>query len=312
MSVNDANSTGEVDKNSEQEEPISGSFVDGEENESEAYISKDTSVYDGYAEDNSVAANENDHSLSFTSEDIEKREKTNYFVRVEGAEKRAKAAERFEQKQKEARLKDVLKSSDEIRSDNSKKLREKEAKELKETKNARHQYRMGKIREKIGKNRKKIMLIFVAIALVVAATIVVPIIVGNIQQAEKDDFIQKNKTSMQDIYMQIADGEYSVDELKAKIKELNSDAIVETYDLSNSGEIWTRNSIDKIIFLVEDEKGKSIASDYSYHDYIDGDEVQIHKNGDDYIYIGRADKRKYDTVKEAIEQYVIEKSGSNR
>lgn len=304
MSVNDAN-TGEVKNNPTNSSAVVGGDVDTKQNDPEAHIPHDTSVYDGYANDEAMNISSRDSSeLNFSSEDIAKRQKGKFFVRVAGAEKRARAEKRKKEKEARERIKEASKKQSNTETAKNKQ----DADRLRETKRVRSHQRLNAFSQAVKRAKFIIIGAIAAIALVIVAIIVVPIIAGNIQQAEKDDFIQKNKTGLQDIYMQIADGNYSVDELKAKVKELNSDAVIEAYELTGSGEIWIRDNIDRIKFSFVTENGKQMIDDCEYHDTIDGSDVYVYKSGDKYSYVSADKDDEYDSVKEAMEQYILDKN----
>lgn len=86
MSANDAKPTGEV------------------KNPDEPYFGDEGVNYDTYADDSSVGGPEKT-DINFDSADIEKHQKTEYFVNVAGAEKRKREEERQAKKNAERRIK---------------------------------------------------------------------------------------------------------------------------------------------------------------------------------------------------------------
>lgn len=86
MSANDAKPTGEV------------------KNPDEPYFGDEGVNYDTYADDSSIGGPEK-ADINFDSADIEKRQKTEYFVNVAGAEKRKREEERMAKKSAKSRLK---------------------------------------------------------------------------------------------------------------------------------------------------------------------------------------------------------------
>lgn len=86
MSANDAKPTGEV------------------QNPDEPYFGDEGVNYDTYADDSSVGGPEKT-DINFDSADIEKHQKTEYFVNVAGAEKRKREEERQAKKNAERRIK---------------------------------------------------------------------------------------------------------------------------------------------------------------------------------------------------------------
>ena len=95
MSANDAKPTGEV------------------KNPDEPYFGDEGVNYDTYADDSNIGGPEKT-DINFDSADIEKRQKTEYFVNVAGAEKRKREEERMAKKSAKSRLKLIKKQKEDI------------------------------------------------------------------------------------------------------------------------------------------------------------------------------------------------------
>lgn len=164
MSANDAKPTGEV------------------KNPDEPYFGDEGVNYDTYADDSSVGGPEKT-DINFDSADIEKRQKTEYFVNVAGAEKRKREEERQAKKNAERRVKLIEQNKGNESIQNAAQAKDKTESIVRKIR-----------RESFVKKYSKKVLIISAIAIVAITAIVIAIIMiaNNVSKEIKNDNIARS------------------------------------------------------------------------------------------------------------------------
>ena len=164
MSANDAKPTGEV------------------KNPDEPYFGDEGVNYDTYADDSSVGGPEKT-DINFDSADIEKHQKTEYFVNVAGAEKRKREEERQAKKNAERRVKLIEQNKGNESIQNAAQAKDKTESIVRKIR-----------RESFVKKYSKKVLIISAIAIVAITAIVIAIIMiaNNVSKEIKNDNIARS------------------------------------------------------------------------------------------------------------------------
>ena len=164
MSANDAKPTGEV------------------KNPDEPYFGDEGVKYDTYADDSSVGGPEKT-DINFDSADIEKHQKTEYFVNVAGAEKRKREEERQAKKNAERRIKLIEQNKGNESIQNAAQAKDKTESIVRKMR-----------RESFVKKYSKKVLIISTIAIVAITAIVIAIIViaNNVSKDIKNDNIARS------------------------------------------------------------------------------------------------------------------------
>ena len=164
MSANDAKPTGEV------------------KNPDEPYFGDEGVNYDTYADDSSVGGPEKT-DINFDSADIEKHQKTEYFVNVAGAEKRKREEERQAKKSAERRIKLIEQNKGNESIQNAAQAKDKTESIVRKMR-----------RESFIKKYSKKVLIISTIAIVAITAIVIAIIAiaNNVSKDIKNDNIARS------------------------------------------------------------------------------------------------------------------------
>ena len=164
MSANDAKPTGEV------------------KNPDEPYFGDEGVNYDTYANDSSVGGPEKT-DINFDSADIEKHQKTEYFVNVAGAEKRKREEERQAKKNAERRIKLIEQNKGNESIQNAAQAKDKTESIVRKIR-----------RESFVKKYSKKVLIISTIAIVAITAIVIAIIMiaNNVSKEIKNDNIARS------------------------------------------------------------------------------------------------------------------------
>jgi len=164
MSANDAKPTGEV------------------KNTDEPYFGDEGVNYDTYADDSSVGGPEKT-DINFDSADIEKHQKTEYFVNVAGAEKRKREEERQAKKNAERRIKLIEQNKGNESIQNAAQAKDKTESIVRKMR-----------RESFIKKYSKKVLIISTIAIVAITAIVIAIIAiaNNVSKDIKNDNIARS------------------------------------------------------------------------------------------------------------------------
>ena len=164
MSANDAKPTGEV------------------KNPDEPYFGDEGVNYDTYADDSNISGPEKT-DINFDSADIDKRQKTEYFVNVAGAEKRKREEERQAKKSAERRMKLLKKQKEDV---NDRPIAQSED-DVKSLVRKRRRESFAK------KYLKKILIISAIVIVVVTAGIIgTATVVKNVSEGIKNDNIAKS------------------------------------------------------------------------------------------------------------------------
>lgn len=277
MSVNGANPVGEVE-----EPPIDNNGID----------------YGTYASTSDTTGNSSEE-INFSSKDILKREKTKFFTRVEGSEKRAREEERKIAKQerelrermlKEAEKKDSIKTDVQERAENE---------NLRETKHIKNEFKQRKIREFIWKKRVWILASIAIIAVAVLSIIYIPIIIDNIQRAKNEETVARETTETLKIFSKIVGNEYTAESLESAVEEVNKDAKYEYFDAVGYIELdGVREFIDFTI-------NEASFTDFTYHAFTDDKEVIIKKSDDKYNCSDGSVGKQFDSLEDAISAYIL-------
>ena len=259
--------------------------------------------------DSTEATNE-EKEYNFSSKDISKREKTDYFVNVAGAEKRAKKAEKDKLKQERRSRKEMLKEASKSKKDEAKERNAKEAAKNREAKHIREKYRFEKFRGFVWRYKVIIISAITVVTLAVLGVIFVPMIIANINAAQKEQVIRENKTDVMKIFEQVAGKEFtSREEFEKVVKGVSSEVEIE-YS-SSSVYINQKNEYDEYIKCnIESSKENGDSFRYFvYSNYRDDRNWEIIDGEDDvFEVIDNGNKNRYDKIEEAINALIIERT----
>lgn len=257
--------------------------------------------------DSTETANE-EKEYNFSSKDISKREKTDYFVNVAGAEKRAKKAEKDKLKQERRSRKEMLKEASKSKKDEAKERNAKEAAKNREAKRIREKYRFEKFRGFVWRYKVIIASVFSAVTLAVLGIIFVPIVIANIDAAQKEQVIRENKTDVMKIFEQVAGKEFaSREELEKVVKDVSSEVEIEY----SSSSVYINhkdnyNEYVKCDIESSEENGDSFRY-FVYSNYRDGRNWEIIDGENDAFEVVKdGDISEYGKVEEAINALIIE------
>ena len=242
-------------------------------------------------------------SFNFSSADIAKREKIEYFTNVKGADKLKRQNARKEKREDRKRQRAFRKDATKSESARKKNERSEEAKRLKETKRTRREYRLEKLRKSIWNKRKVIAGTTGVIALAVIAIIVTPIIINAIDRANKERIIAEGETGLIKIFRAVVDNTYTKESLEKTVKEISSDAFIDFHN--DDGEIY--NGYDNGLISFKNSEDASIVHSFTFKENINGEEVMIMKdNHDSYRYYREGSMLEYANLNEAVEKYIMD------
>ena len=261
--------------------------------------------FDAVSESAETTNEEKDYN--FSSKDISKREKTNYFVNVAGAEKLAKKAEKDKLKQEQRSRKEMLKEASKSKADEAKERNAKEAAKNREAKHIREKYRFEKFRGFLWRHKLIIISAITVITLAVLAIIFVPIIIENINAAQKEQIIRENKTDMMKIFEQVAGKEFEWTELEKIVKEIDSEIEINFYE--SVGDIRSNKTSDAINFYVIDKNNTVMAYNFEFSGVVDGIGVQILVDNGEYGYFELYEKKDHGSAEEMIEHLLYRRNG---
>ena len=220
-------------------------------------------------------------------------------MKVEGAEKRKREAEKAEKTRAKKRLKDAKKT----KKHTQKKIKQQGDGSLQATK---RRILFGKIAKKLYELRKIIIISAAAITVVVCAIIFIPKVFSDIRQAEEEHYVAENKDELLALFEQIADQSLTKEELEEKAKAV-SDKIKISYRGSKGSVRYDEDYTEMISCYINDRKD---AGKYSGFYFIDqsGEESSIIIRKEDDGYIVSGDGQYYgpfSTAKEAVNKYVL-------
>ncbi|MBR3322712.1 hypothetical protein IKG13_01475 [Candidatus Saccharibacteria bacterium] len=264
--------------------------------------------------DSTEATNE-EKEYNFSSKDISKREKTDYFVNVAGAEKRAKKAEKDKLKQERRSRKEMLKEASKSKADEAKERNAKEAAKNREAKHIREKYRFEKFRGFVWRYKVIITILAVFATLITLALIFVPKIIDSINQANRENIISVNKSDIMRVFEQVAGKEYSENkELESVVRDISGDVVIDFYE--GAGEIRTEDYIERVEFsILSDETENTTLSGFRYVDYsdaIDNGVRYVYRNEDEYLYEYGDKNERYKSAEDAINALIIDKEKESK
>ena len=263
--------------------------------------------------DSTEATNE-EKEYNFSSKDISKREKTDYFVNVAGAEKRAKKAEKDKLKQERRSRKEMLKEASKSKADEAKERNAKEAAKNREAKHIREKYRFEKFRGFVWRYKVIIISVITVVTLAVLGVIFVPIIIANINAAQKEQVIRENKTDIMKIFEQVAGKEFtSREEFEKVVKGVSSEVEIEYY-MAGIGKVYAKNKAEWISFDA-DNNGEDFEKIRGFAFYIYDEEKEvsasIYYNGDNILLAYGLDDYNMDSIKDALGELLLRMEGKN-
>ena len=289
---------------------MDGGGVENRSHDNEGVPVTQNGVDYGAVADSSLATEHevSDGDLNFSSKDISKREKTKFFTRVEGSEKRAREEERKIAKQerelrermlKEAEKKDSIKTNVQERAENE---------NLRETKHIKNEFKQRKIREFIWKKRIWILASIAIIIVAILAVIFVPKIIESIERSKKEQIIAEEKTDTLTLYEKLVDKEFSREELERLVENEGKEYTVD-YNEDGGGIINNNERPGIIYFSIVDIDGKEKAYSFIFNGDINGERVEIAPVAEGkYIYYKNSFGDIYDSASEAIDAYLLEKA----
>lgn len=246
MSANDAKPTGEV------------------KNPDEPYFGDEGVNYDTYADGSSIGGPEK-ADINFDSADIEKRQKTEYFVNVAGAEKRKREEERLEAKARKRRV-GLAKNTDSARENRSNEG-EKEIRRI--IKSRKSSDRANKIKTVLSqkKFRKGCLIATILIAAIVCCVLAVSFFVKEKKKMDESANFNDSVSEMYDISDgDSADsGENAMEYIDKKISEASSCDVKAEYSLAKAKYLNEKtenvnaaiSALDSIDCTIESKRTKS-------------------------------------------------------
>ena len=290
----------------------------------DASVSSNPELMDAPIEDNGInfdaVANSNmatneEKDYSFSSKDISKHKKTEFFTNVEGAEKRAKKAERDKLKQERRSRKKILKEASETKKNELRERNQNEAKKNREVNLIRGKYRFGKVREFVWRHRLIIIIVVAVTIIATLAAIFAPKIIDDIDRAKREQLVSDNKSVMMKIFATVAGKAYSSrDELESEINNVSKDAKIE-YSEDIGKIIISDNYLELVkfydydVFGDEDSEVKGIGG-FAYEFNDDDDNLwEIFPTSNGFILdCSNSDLNiNYETAEDAIKELIMRK-----
>ena len=261
--------------------------------------------FDAVSESAETTNEEKDYN--FSSKDISKREKTNYFVNVAGAEKLAKKAEKDKLKQEQRSRKEMLKEASKSKADEAKERNAKEAAKNREAKHIREKYRFEKFRGFLWRHKLIIISAITVITLAVLAIIFVPMIIANINTAQKEQVVRENKTDMMAAFIEIAGKEYEKSRFDDVIKKISDKLVIDYYEYA--GIITAEDTNDKIEFSISNKDGVAIIGLFSFRGQKGLKLVEIAPTNEGFSYYEDYEKIYSGSVDDVVNTMIYRRSG---
>lgn len=252
-----------------------------------------------------------EEDIEFRAENIKKHDDRELFVKIEGAEKRARQAQRDKKKQEDALIKHLHAAANERKKARKKAKNEQKAAKRKATRQAIH-HKVKKTAKHIYRFRFLILaLIIIAIGFVVVKTVVVPAIEAQKvaeQKAAEDKAVEDGKTPMIKIFSNVAGRELHKKDLEEIVK--NEDPNLEISYWGLSGLVHPEGGgAETVKFIIRTESGDTVLSGFEYHNYIDNEQISISGAEDSYYY-RRGDVFEHaNDVNYLIRKYILNANG---
>ena len=241
----------------------------------------------------------------FRAKDIEERDDSKLFTKVEGADKKARSIER-EKKKKDEELIRKLRVAANIRKREYRKARNKKLA-------AKHKAARKAIRQKVKKVLHRFRYLIAAAFFIIAGTVIVNSIIIptiNKQQAaqrkeEEDNFVANNKTTMINLFVDLVGKEIKTTELTKLITATSSDMQIDIFE--EDGEIYQENnSEESILFLIETKENIATANHFEFRSIHNGKLIKISGAENNFYYSYGDVVANLDDPEAAIRKYILD------
>ena len=242
----------------------------------------------------------------YKANDINNRQKTEYFVNVEGADKIKKQAEKQERLKRE-QIKKELDEEERKQAEAERARGRLGQQEQRQANREMAKANNAKIRQTIARHKMPIIVATLVIAIVAAAVIILPKLNASIATEKNNKFISENGTPILDVYREVVGKELNKDQINAilsKYKEANivadfyEEACVIHYSGSNQEKIKS----------ISEKKNSGIFVDFVYS-YTGEETIVILEEYDGYKYYRGESERVYGDIEEAINASILDKRG---
>ena len=252
-----------------------------------------------------------EEDIKFRAENIKKHDDSKMFVKIEGAEKRARQAERDKKKKDEELIKKLHAAASERKKQHRKAKSEKRAAKRRATRQVIH----GKIKI-IAKFLYRLRFLFLALAIIlvgiiITTTLIVPTINEQRaieQKANEDKIVAENRTPIIEIYTKVAGKEFSKKELEDLIKKENSSLKIDY--MHNSGFILGDNESETIKFVIDKQGGDTKLNDFIYYNYVNEQDITINGGTGSYYYIHGDQIENFENLEDLIRKYILDARGN--
>ena len=246
-----------------------------------------------------------EEDIKFRAENIQKHDDSKMFVKIEGAEKRARQAER-DKKKKDEELVRKLRVAANIRKREHRKARNKKLA-------AKHKAARKAIRQKVKTvlHRFRYLIaaaFFIIAGIVIVNSIIIPTI--NKQQAaqrkeEEDNFVANNKTAMINLFVNLVGKEIKTTELTKLITATSPDMQIDIFE--EDGEIYQENnSEESILFLIETKENIATANHFEFRSMHNGKLIKISGAENNFYYSYGDVVANLDDPEAAIRKYILD------
>ncbi len=251
-----------------------------------------------------------EEDIKFRAENIQKHDDSKMFVKIEGAEKRARQAERDKKKKDEELIKKLHAAANERKKQHRKAKSEKRAAKRRATRQVIH----GKIKI-IAKFLYRLRFLFLALAIIlvgiiITTTLIVPTINEQRaieQKANEDKIVAENRTPIIEIYTKVAGKEFSKKELEDLIKKENSSLKIDY--MHNSGFILGDNESETIKFVIDKQGGDTKLNDFIYYNYVNEQDITISGGAGSYYCIHGDQIENFENLEDLIRKYILDAKG---
>ena len=252
-----------------------------------------------------------EEDIKFRAENIQKHDDSKMFVKIEGAEKRARQAERDKKKKDEELIKKLHAAASERKKQHRKAKSEKRAAKRRATRQVIH----GKIKI-IAKFLYRLRFLFLALAIILVGIIITTnFIVPTIneqraieQKANEDKIVAENRTPIIEIYTKVAGKEFSKKELEDLIKKENSSLKIDY--MFSSGFILGDDESETIKFIIDKQEGDIKLNDFTYYNYVNEQNIIINGGAGSYYYIHGDQIENFENLEDLIRKYILDAKGN--
>lgn len=240
--------------------------------------------------------------------EINNRQKTEYFVNVEGAERIKKKAEK-EERLRHEQIRKELEEEDRKQAEAARARGKQGQQEQRQANREIAKVNKTKILQAIARRKVPIIITVLIVAVVTAAIIILPKINSSIAAENNNKFIQNNSTPMLDVYREVVTKELNKEQL-TKIVSSKKGVVIDFYP--EACIIHPKDDYGEKIEATMTTGGNNKFINFVYENNNGAKMVIILKEYDGYKYYYGETEYKYSSIDDAINASILDKKDENK